>query len=185
MAKSAHVRLSGQHLELDRIARQYRDVEAAVKDYFSASNPRSADRFLGYTEEEILSERTSLLEEHGRGTSMTVLAALEAAFRIDFLQRCYRREKDAVSIEFLKLYRSRRAPVSLGGDILPVWKRKASKLASVVADLQKVFRYRNWLAHGRYWESDSPKYDYEEVYRLAETVLNVFPFKGAQGAVTV
>ena len=51
MAESAPVSLSGQHLGLDRIARQHRDVEAAVKDYFSASNPRSAGRFLGYTEE--------------------------------------------------------------------------------------------------------------------------------------
>ena len=185
MAKSTPVRLSGQHLELDRIARQHRDVEAAVRDYFSASNPRSTRRFIGYTEEEILSERTSLLEEHGRGTSMTVLAALEAAFHVDFLQRCYGREKDAVSTEFLKLYASKGARVSLGGDILPVWRREARKLASVVADLQKVFRYRHWLAHGRYWVSDSPKYDYEEVYGLAETVLNAFPFKGAQGAVTV
>lgn len=185
MAKSAHVDLSGQHLELDRIAWQHRDVEAAVKDYFSASNPRLAKRFLGYTEEDLLSERTLLLEEHGRGTSMTVLAALEAAFHIDFLQRCYRREKDAVSTEFLKLYGSKGARVSLGGDILPVWKRKARELASIVADLQKVFKYRHWLAHGRYWVPKSPKYDYEEVYRLAETVLDAFPFKGAQSAITV
>ncbi len=34
---------------------------------------------------------------------MSILAALEAAFRIDFLQRCYKKQKDPLSRSFIDL----------------------------------------------------------------------------------
>lgn len=181
MARSKRVGLSGQHLELSEIDRYHRDVEASVNDYFTPTNPRSTERLLGYTDEEILSERASLLDEHGRSTSMTVLASLEAAFRVDFLQRCYGRERDAVSTAFRELYKTREQGrgVSLDDDILSVWRQQSSIPSRIISELRSAFKYRHWLAHGRYWEPKFPKYDYEEIYTLAETVFDAFPFREA------
>ena len=46
---------------------------------------------------------------------MSILAALEAAFRMDFLQRCYKRQKDSLSRSFRTLYQNKGQHVLLGG----------------------------------------------------------------------
>ena len=91
MARRPRVRFSGQNLELPWISQHHQDAEAAVRDYFSLESARLKTRFIGYAEDEIRQEMTFVLEENERTTAMNILAALEAAFRVDFLQRCYRR----------------------------------------------------------------------------------------------
>jgi hypothetical protein len=60
---------------------------------------------------------------------------------------------------------------------LPVWKREPTIRAGLISDLIGAFRYRDWLAHGRYWPPKlGRKYDYESVYKLAEDILDSFPF---------
>ena len=108
---------------------------------------------------------------------MDLFGALEAAFRIDFLQRCYRRERGDVSRAFRELYRSKGTRVALEGDILEVWRRDSSVPTGVVAELIDAFKYRHWLAHGRYWNPRFKKLDYDEVYSLAEATFEIFPFK--------
>lgn len=56
----------------------------------------------------------------------------------------------------------------------------ASSSNPIVSDLKDAFKYRHWLAHGRYWEPKlGRKYDYFSVFTLAQTVFNSFPFEGA------
>ena len=117
MARRRRVGFSRQHLELNEIGRHHRDIEASVRSYFDFKNVRSAARFAGYTSEEIRQEMNSLLEEQDRTISMNLLASLEAAFRVDFLQRCYKRRRDPVSREFRKLHALRERYVSLEDDI--------------------------------------------------------------------
>ena len=150
MAKRKRVGFSRQHLELDEIGRHHLDVEASIRSYFDSGNIRSAARFAGYTLEEIRWEMNSLLEEQDRAASMNLLAALEAAFRVDFLQRCYRKGKDSVSREFRELYALKGSYVSLEDDIFQIWKQKSSVPSSVISHLKGAFKYRHWLAHGRY-----------------------------------
>ena len=89
MPSARRVTFSGEHLPLVEIVQHYSDIEVSVRNYFSADNIHSGDRFVDYTPLEIEREMTSVLAEHARSTSMSILAALEAAFRMDFLQRCY------------------------------------------------------------------------------------------------
>ncbi len=110
---------------------------------------------------------------------MNLLAALEAAFRVDFLQRCYKKGKDPVSREFRKLYASEGIYVSLEEDIFQVWKQKSSVPSSVISQLKGAFKYRHWLAHGRYWVPKFRQYDYHDIYTLAEAIFDSFPFEGA------
>ena len=168
---------SEQHLEIEGIERHRQDTEAAVDAYFAVGSRASAKRFLGYTTEEVRREKDELLEESRRSASMDIFGALEATFRIDFLQRCYRREKDDVSIAFRRLYSDKGARVSLEADILDTWKGYSNVIPSLIADLKNAFKYRHWLAHGRYWSPKFPKLDYGEVYMLADEALDAFPFK--------
>ena len=45
--------LSGENLQLDRIAQYYSDIEASVRSYFSSENVRSRERFVGYSKYEV------------------------------------------------------------------------------------------------------------------------------------
>ena len=87
MPSSRRTTFSGEHLQLAQIAQYYSDIEASVRNYFSFDNLRLSERFIGYTPQEVEQEMVFVLEEHVRSTSMSILAALEAAFRMDFLQR--------------------------------------------------------------------------------------------------
>lgn len=177
MARSPRVSFSGEHLELPGISRHHLDIETSVRDYFSLRNPRLEPRFTGYTPDEIRKELASTLEENERTTCMTILASLEAAFRLDYLQRCYKRLRDPLSREFRALHATKGSRASLEGDIFSAWKRNSTVTASTISELTGAFKYRHWLAHGRYWKPKlGKKYDYQGVYSLAESVFNSFPF---------
>lgn len=170
---------SGEHLELTSIGRYHRDIEVAVRLYFSLENARLNTRFSGYTPEEVEVEMDEVLEENERNSAMNILAALEAAFRIDFIQRGQARKRDGLSRILRPLYMEKGARVSLEDDILRGWKQVYPDLRSTVSDLIGAFRYRHWLAHGRYWTPRlGRRYDYQEIYALADSIFDVFPFEG-------
>ncbi len=171
---------SGDHLALADIDRHHRDVELAVRLYFSRKNARLNTRFSGYTLEEVEEEMVEILDENERNSSMNILAALEAAFRIDFIQRSQARKRDGLSRVLRRLYTKEGARVSLEDDILPRWKQEYPELRSIVSELIGAFKYRHWLAHGRYWTPRlGRRYDYQEVYALADSIFEVFPFERA------
>ena len=176
---ASRVVFSNKHLRLDEINQHFQDIEIALRNYFSRENPRFETRFAGYTPDEIRHEMNSRLEEHERNTSLNLLAALEAAFRIDFLQRCYERKKDPLSKAFKEVHRQKGNRVSLEGDILSAWRQNSSVPPRIISNLKDAFRYRHWLAHGRYWEPKlGQKYDYQGLVMLAEAVFDGFPLQG-------
>jgi hypothetical protein len=110
-------------------------------------------------------------------SSLTVLASVEAAFRIDYLKRCYRKGKDPVSRAFRDIYREKRQHASLEDEILEAWINNSSVARSVIGDLRGAFRFRHWLAHGRYWTPKlGRRYDFDDVFALADLTLRSFPF---------
>ena len=177
MASQSRFVLSHEHLDIEQIEGRRQDTEAAIEAYFAIGNPSSAQRFLGYTPDEVRTEKEALLNELRRSASMDVFGALEAAFWIDFRQRCCRRKrkKDDVSRAFRSLDRDKSLHVTLPV-ILTTWGENSDVKPRVIEDLKRAFKYRHWLAHGRYWRFS--KLDYDEVYTLAERTLDSFPFEG-------
>jgi hypothetical protein len=105
------------------------------------------------------------------------LSSVEAAFRIDYLQRCYRREKDPVSRAFRNIYKAKQQHASLEDEIFEVWVHNSSGTSSIIGELRSVFRFRHWLAHGRYWTPKlGRRYDFNDVFALADLTLRSFPF---------
>ncbi len=178
MAKK--VPFSKDQLELDDIAMHYLDSESSLKLYFSSDNKDYEERFSGYSAEELTSELRERINELSHTSSLSLLAALEAIFRIDYLQRNYNRKKDSLSRAFRSIYQKKSTRASLEDDILDAWKNNTHGTSQLISHLKGAYKYRHWLAHGRYWQPKMGRqnYDYDSVYELTETILNSFPFEG-------
>jgi hypothetical protein len=171
------VAFSGLHLGLSEIAQHHQDLEASLKLYFAAASPTFTARFSGYTVTEVGDELGVRLDETALASSLALLATLEAAFRIDYLQRCYRRGKDRLSRAFRAIYKAKRHWASLEQDIFECWAGNSSVPPHIIGELRGAFRFRHWLAHGRYWMPKlGRRYDFDDVYALTELTLRSFPF---------
>jgi hypothetical protein len=179
MARYKRVSFSKQNLALDEIDHYFQNVEASARLYFSTPNPNATELFAGKTVAEIEAELRGGSEENEHLVALNLLAAIEAAFRIDYLQRCYKRKKDTLSLALRSIHNSKGTYASLEDDIFTVWKENTES-GSIISELKGAFKYRHWLAHGRYWEPKlGKKYDYFSVFTLAQTVFDSFPLEGS------
>jgi len=166
---------SGQHLDLNDIAAHYSDVEASLRQHFLHISTLG-NRFVNFSNTELYEILEQRLEEQSRSGALSILAALEAAFRIDYLQRVYTKEKDVLSRTFRELYKQKGPRVSLEEEILNAWVENSNVRNSLVGDLKGAFKYSHWLAHGRYWNPKlGQRYDYDGIYSLAESIFDSFP----------
>ena len=174
------VALSGAHLGLLEISGFHDDAELGLRLRFDPSSFGYDSRFLGYTERDVQAELVSRRQELQYLSSLAVMASVEAAFRIDYLQRCYRRDKDKISRAFRELYQNHGVRVSLEDEILAVWLEYSSAGRSTISELRGAFKYRHWLAHGRYWVPKLGRiYDYPTVFVMATNALASFPLRSA------
>jgi hypothetical protein len=151
-------------------------LEQSLRLYFSVGASSFDLRFAGYEPAEVDRELNARLAELEFASALTLLAAVEAAFRIDYLQRCYRRQRDAVSRDFREIYRRKKDKIQLEEDIFDVWKTHTIEGAKLIGDLKGAFRFRHWLAHGRYWVPKlGQQYDYVTIYAITARALNGFP----------
>jgi len=158
------------------IAEYHTDAEASLRSYFSPTSPNFPARFVGYLESEVSTELAQRLSETDMRSALVVMARIEAAFRIDYQQRAQKKQPDPVSIEFRKLYKRRGERVRLDEDIWETWRANVADpvTRSLISNLRSVFKFRHWLAHGRYWPVGR-KYDFQVIYTLADAALQSFP----------
>ena len=174
---ASRLSFSGDQLALAEIAAHHRDLESSLRLYFSLGSASHQARFVGYTAAELANELGQRLDEADLSSCLTVLASLEAAFRIDYLQRCYKRGKDAVSRAFRDIYKHKGQHVSLEDEIFHIWASHASGARPIIGDLRSVFRFRHWLAHGRYWTPKlGRRYEFDDVFAIADLTMQSFPF---------
>lgn len=133
--------------------------------------PTSDPIFFGMSIEEI----DEFFRELDYLAMLDLLAAAEAAIRLDFLTRVQERRKDAVSRHFRRLYKTQKRQVSLAGDILEAWKQLAPRTKAAIGDFSGALNLRHWLAHGRYWNPKlgrnySPADVYDISYNLLEAI---------------
>lgn len=155
------------------IAAHHRDLEAALRVYYrgeATTRPlQSPDKLLGVYE--------LRLRELRLQSSLALLTTLEAAFRIDFLERVRRRERDELSRDFREHYKQRGHRVRLRDDIFHLWAKHVPGLRRDLHILREAMLYRDWLAHGRYWERRRGRsFNYAELYEVTQAVYDQFPF---------
>jgi len=82
---ASRVSFSGEHLGFSEIAGHHRDLESSLTLYFSTASPNYLVRFATYAAREVIDDLRKRLNEADLTSSLTALASVEAAFRIDYL----------------------------------------------------------------------------------------------------
>jgi hypothetical protein len=96
------------------------------------------------------------IQESEQLATMALFAAVEASLQIDYHNRVRRRIKKGKSLRQLykKIHQAtthkklQAPPVQW---LLDSWKQVLHQSAQLGGNLLAAFRYRHWLAHGRYW----------------------------------
>ena len=162
---------------LGQIAAHHAVLEKAIWLYYSRANPSYSELFAFDTYDEIRAKRDATLLEARAASAMTLLASIEASFRVDYLQRTYAKKRDDLSRAFRTLYSQKEQKASFSRDILQNWKDHSDVPPKLVGEICSAFRYRDWLAHGRYWVAKlGRQYDFETIYDLGRTIELSFPF---------
>ena len=170
------VAFSDKKVDIEDLAAHHYDVEAALRNYFGIAANSFPLRFAGYSTSDLAVELEKRLAELDMTSSLTILSSLEAVFRIDYLQRCSQKKKDTLSRAFRALYKQKAARVDLENEIFDLWKQHTNGSSVIIGGLKGAFKYRHWLAHGRYWKPKlGREYDFVSLYTLAASVLDGFP----------
>ncbi len=159
-------------LSLDEIANYRIDVYLSLAASFRDLPPEFLRRYAELTIQELQDLQTGRLRETDLQCALTVLAAVEAAFRIDYRIRCEKKLRDPLSRKFRELYKKYELRVRLEDDILEMWKEEKQQLASLISQLKGAFKYRHYLAHGRHGFPKLGKdYDFQTVFTIADLTL--------------
>jgi len=169
------VTFSGENRTLIEIFDYYEDTEVALRAYFLG--PVAPSKFPLFSLADLRLELHKRLAVHNEASALQILAALEAAFRVDYLKRVYGRKKDCLSKALREIHKVKGPRASLEHEIFEAWADNTTIGPLVIAELKAAFKYRHWLAHGQYWTPKlGRKYDYNRIATLAESVFNGFPF---------
>jgi hypothetical protein len=162
-------------LRIEEIAAYHNDVIDSLDLYFSPSSQGFTTRFWYRPLDDVIRTWKSRHVETNIRSALTVMTSLEAYFRADFDLRCRRRLKDDLSVHFRQIERERRSSRVPLDDILEGWKRHGNVPQRAISYLRGAFKFRHWVAHGRYWP---PKlghpYDFEGVHDSAKEVISWF-----------
>lgn len=164
---------------IDAIAEYHNDVDRSLRFFFSELSPDFGVRFFGLTSDEIREVLDERLEETDQRSGFFILTSLEAAFRVDYEFRCGAKMKDALSRKFREMYKQREMRVNLEDDILEAWKEHEPTARRLISEMKGAFRFRHWMAHGRYGEQrfGRKKYDFAFLFSLADSILNQLPLQ--------
>jgi hypothetical protein len=167
---------AGEAQTMEQITTNYEDREAALLHYFITSSESVAARFLGYTQKEIWEQLDERLAEIDKAGALSLMAAIEAAFRVNYLSRVARKKKDPLSKAFRKLFEKKNRRPKLEEEILKTWRNETEIPERVFNQLIEAFKYRHWLAHGRYWSVCSEhRFKFTELLLLTDLLNTNIP----------
>ena len=169
MAMPDRVQFSEQNQILENVALHHLDASTALIDFFSGNSPDLQVRYAGAVLADV---RQASLSELDFRSSLAVLSSVEATVRIDYLRRVYARKKDPLSLAMRSIYKEKENTARLEEDLLHTWRNDGSISTELTGALIGAFKYRHWLAHGRYWKPKlGRKYDYITVYGISEEFI--------------
>jgi hypothetical protein len=164
---------------LEGAAQYHYDVVESLIRYFSPDSPDSLARLDAFSGVRLDACPADYVEETSLRSCLAILTWMEAVFQLDYQYRCRKRLKDDLSRAFREISKQKPNYVSLEKNIFDAWCSYASGADPLIGELRSAFKFRNWLAHGRYW---TPKlgrnYDFESLYLLADAVYSKLPLRG-------
>jgi len=165
------VSLSHKELSLEQIAINHADLEEGLFRIFSEETPALLTRHIGKT---LTQELENALTELEHLSSLSILSTLEAIIRIDYIDRVKNRYRDPLSTAMREIYKRMENSVRLEDDLLRLWKENTSAPKTLIGDISSAYKYRHWLAHGRYWTPKlGRRYDYITIYEICKNFISV------------
>ena len=174
----AKLKRSNEHKTFTEIEQLFDERKDALEFLFVVHS-------FGCSEKEMKEKRKYLdyqLQEAEYDASLALLGAIEAAFRLDFDYRRKRRLKDSRSKAvrqasgFPRDDFDYRISITKLFDILANDHSADHSTTNPTIDLLKVyFKYRNWLAHGRYWQLrlGINRPTFSDIFQAAKTIKNL------------
>ncbi|RZK67247.1 MAG: hypothetical protein EOO85_25795 [Pedobacter sp.] len=154
---------------MSEIANHHLILEAALFDLFANPNHPVLLQYAGSPLDDV---RRDALAELEHTSSLSLLACVEAALRVDYNQRTSARGRSPLSRALRSIYQEKEEYARLDDDILGAWKEYSNIGKPIISALIGAFKYRHWLAHGRYWPPKfGQTYDYQSTYLIADTFL--------------
>lgn len=157
---------SNKHLAFDYIDNLYKERTSAIESFFVPTN----GYFVGCTEKDIQNRLHEHLQEAEHEACMTLLAAIEAALRIDCDYCCFQRPKTARAKKIREIVREIAKDTEGRRSVeIKTLIEHLGESQRVKDKLKTFFLYRHWLAHGRYWtlKTNIPGFIFVEIYRIA------------------
>lgn len=151
----------------------HRDAESSLRLYFAPINPDYRVLFKMEHSIEMKFRLAERIKETELRSSFAILARIEAVFRIDYQWRRKSKGADALSIAFRRYTKNH---VRLDEDIWEAWRTHHAGAKPVISQLRSAFKFRHWLAHGRYWQLGQ-NYDFEVLSVLCRDVFTNFPLR--------
>lgn len=132
----------------------------------------------GATTRELETFRTSAHLRVERQSTTSLIACLEACFRVDYIHRKKRKLKDLLSKDLIKVFNRRKRKAALMDDIIKAWMKAGALSHADYSRIHKAFNFRHWVAHGQYWhlKKNDTTADYYEIATLVEGIMNASAF---------
>lgn len=163
------VSFSNQNVSLAYVREKYQVSMDALNDYYQTTNPR----FVSYTRQEFEQEFDKSRDELEKLFSLDLLSCVEASCRVDYLNRLGKKLKDPVSRAMRSLNLSDPRKASLEEHILSTWQNVGAYRNGYMSEIKRAFKYRHWLAHGRYWVSRNGRIlDFSSLYALMDPFIS-------------
>ncbi|MDR3281083.1 MAG: hypothetical protein LBT23_11270 [Synergistaceae bacterium] len=163
-----------EYPSLAELAIYYSDACASLKHYFKGIEEGSIEpidpALIGANKQEFDTVLSLRIEEAKHYSSLALLAFIEAKFRCHYIDIINYRKKGPFLKIYKNLYYEKKNKVSLEEDIFKIWEKVNMNSKHLTQRLKGAFKYRHWLAHGRYWSPHfgQPNYEYFDIYQMAQ-----------------
>ena len=144
-------KLSDKRITLSEVAEYFECSKKAIDTYYDTShiNPD----LVGLSAKEVKAMRGKVYRELTIECGMMLMSSVEAAFRTDFVLRCRKSRKEQIDKDFKKVLDGVKElyQVRIKEDLIDRWADEYPTDKHHFSLLKNRFDYRNWVAHGRYW----------------------------------
>jgi hypothetical protein len=163
-------------LQLPEIAEYRNDAVDSLTHFLQPAYQQANPRFLSYSPADFTKLLRDRVEETDLHSSFSILAAVEAALRVDYLIRVTGKRKDPLSRAFRDIYKEKGENARLDDDLLDTWLQFHPEFRALIGEFRAALHFRHWLAHGRYWvRPRNGRFDYISLYTLASFLFSNFP----------
>ncbi|ELW7373742.1 hypothetical protein [Hafnia psychrotolerans] len=174
MARVHSIKKSGQHLDISYVIHKKSVLDRSITLMYSTKNPDYYADFVGLSEHEIESEKEVLIKENDTTHSLLLLTAIEALIRLDADKKYCTKKKDDLSKRIKEIYdRTKGEKIKLDEDLINARLNEDSpETRKFYNNLKKCFKYRHWLAHGRYWDSTKVSIvNFDSILIITQSIL--------------